>query len=129
MNTSKTISKELAEKAIEKMQQAVEYYDRLERLAEEYQKQLQETSYNERNAAPCDYCQPSNEIIEMDADLGEIGKMAAGIGLYISEMKDKSVKAELSVYLEHTNNEDHSDTLGERYIDINYCPFCGRRLK
>ena len=124
----KQITKELAEKMTIKLQQAIEYYEELERLAEEHQKQLQETSYDERNAEPCAFCQPDNELAELDADLGELGKMTAGMNLYCSEDRNGKTHAMLSIFWECKNRDGYGESLGEKDIEIRYCPFCGRRL-
>ena len=121
-------TKELAEKMKAKLQQAIEYYEELERLAEDHQKQLQEACYDERVAQPCEFCQPDNELVELDADLGELGKMTAGMNLYCSEDRKGEIHAMLSVYLECKNRDGYGESLGEKDIEIRYCPFCGRKL-
>lgn len=128
MMSNKSITRELAEKAIKKIQQAADYYDEIERLAEAHKEQLKETHYDAMSAEPCKYCCDTgigyDELATVGIYLGDIGEINAGINFLLN----RDSPSQLSVYVEYIW-DGRSEVLKEETLDVLYCPFCGRRLE
>lgn len=82
----------------------------------------------------CDYDrEDSPNIIEVSLDAGVLGRIEAGFNIYLIPpqiaMKKWWPTAEMSVWMWHeTADGKERQCLGEDILEIQYCPFCGRRI-
>lgn len=77
---------------------------------------------------PCPFCKTEGgyKILEkVSGNLGFLGKIDAGIAL----LNCKGFNAKLEVYISHEPEEGNGGSVSEAGIEIQYCPFCGRRLR
>ena len=89
------------------------------------------------NPKPCRFCDYDREdsptILEVSLDAGVLGRIEAGLNFYLVPPQIAKKKgwpaAEMSVWMWHETAEGkEGQGLGEDKLEIQYCPFCGRRI-